>query len=110
LWVVMRILLVSPPCLGIVYAVFKRGAACLCGERGALRPDYLRRWAAWADAMGGACLLGRVGRVAVARLPRAANRRWCGRCELCRCGVCCVYTLCSWGRARAVQAVAERKW
>ena len=47
------------PCLWIVYAVFKRVAACLCGERGALRPDYLRLWAAWADAMGGACLLGR---------------------------------------------------
>ena len=37
LWVVMRILLVSPPCLGIVYAVFKRGAACLCGEGQRLR-------------------------------------------------------------------------
>ena len=48
----MRTRLVSPPCLGIVYAVFKRVAACLCGERGALRPDYLRLWAAWADAMG----------------------------------------------------------
>ena len=102
------------PCLGIVYAVFKRVAACLCGERGALRPDYLRLWAAWADAMGGACLLGRERAGAVARLPRAANRRWCGRCELCRCGVCRACALCSWGRARAVQAVAgrsgERVW
>ena len=96
------------PCLGIVYAVFKRVAACLCGERGALRPDYLRLWAAWADAMGGACLLGRERAGAVARLPRAANRRWCGRCELCRCGVCRACALCSWGRARAAQAVAGR--
>ena len=37
---------------------------------------------AWADAMGGACLLGRERAGAVARLPRAANRRGCGRCEL----------------------------
>lgn len=48
---------------------------------------------AWADAMGGACLLGRERAGAVARLPRAVNRRWCGRCELCRCGfaapACC---------------------
>lgn len=58
---------------------------------------------------GGACLLGRERAGAVARLPRAANRRWCGRCELCRCGVCRACALCSWGRARAVQAVAERK-
>ena len=67
--VVMRILLVSPPCLGIVYAVFKRGAACFCGGRGALRLDFWRRWGAWADAMGGACLLGRERAGAVAR-PR----------------------------------------
>lgn len=64
--------------------------------------------------MGGACLLGRERAGAVARLPRAANRRWCGRCELCRCGVCRACALCSWGRARAVQAVAgrsgERVW
>ena len=68
----------------------------------------------WADAMGGACLLGRERAGAVARLPRAANRRGCGRCELCRCGVCRACALCSWGRARAAQTVAgrsgERAW
>ena len=63
----------------------------------------------------GRCLfVGACGAGAVARLPRAANRRWCGRCELCRCGVCRACALCSWGRARAVQAVAgrsgERVW
>lgn len=111
----MRTRLVSPPCLGIVYAVFKRGAACLCGGRGALRPDYLRR-VGWRGRMRWevpVCWsVGRAG--AVARLPRAANRRWCGRCELSRCGVCRACALCSWGRARAAQTVAgrsgERAW
>ena len=39
--VVMRSVLVSPPCLGIVYAVFKRWDACLCapvGFGGSVRP------------------------------------------------------------------------
>lgn len=60
-------------------------------------PTICGVWGGVGGCDGGVCLLGRVGRVAVALLPRAANRRWCGRCELCRCGVCCVYTLCSWG-------------
>lgn len=71
-------------------------------------PTICGVWGGVGGCDGGVCLL-ECGAGAVARLPRAANRRGCGHCELSRCGVCRTRVLCSRGRARAAQTVAERR-
>ena len=85
------------------HAYAARGVPCgptICGAgwRGRMRWEVSVCWG--------------VGWGAVARLPRAANRRWCGRCELCRCGFCRACVLCSRDAPRAVaeRGGGERVW